>query len=993
MPKNTILKNFGRRKSAGNILDGTPDSPTTDAPSSSFRVIDRPAKNIQSFDTADGRPSGKLSPTRPFNSPLRALRGKSVDDLGGNRWTSENPVEKLKQDRGSGGTTNSGSSGYYPSSSASPRLSSSSTLPSSVDADREEELFPVRKAPVAPMNLTMTAVDAPASNFASRAARAFSFGSQKNKSAQKSEDNIPPLPPLPNSRGNSSGRHSPQRDRGMTASSYASTAVPSKMENFCLADTSFGGDEGFGEMFASIGSLDRLSEGPTPPPAAARPDGVARKKPLPISKGADEEQDSEPMYPLRTHSRQGIRPTPIQTRDSRDDVRRFSWDGRRSDEELVSGSARESPSYLDDSGIARAFLAQSKTTDYSLVPERVSPGIDEGPKKEFGTNKPVDNTWTRKVELRNTHEPTFAKPSTVPQPRPGTLKQTGNKASRSRSGSSGSEDAPLWGPDSNEATPRAAKLAISSLYTNPNLFETSPTGPASRAVRPGAQNGATRRMTTAQFEKLRNRGDRSQEQSDDDTPVGDDEDEDEDDVVRAKKATMQRRKQEANMSIYRQQMKKVTGGGLTDLPTTRPPLDRQSSSAPSLHFGGIGGVPPTESVRGKSLDDDDEDIPLGVLQAHGFPGVGRPPTRTGENDLNHQRRTSGTGSVVGGGAGQGNLPPFARRLPMDPYYGSGIVSPLNRESLAFGGSGGSVYGGAQQLPPQGAHPGGLVGVIAGEERARAARRGSPNPTTGTFALPPMEPQVYHPQGAPIMPGMSGMPGMPMMPMMGGDPMQQQQQMQQFMQMQMQLFQQMMVMQQQQQQNMMPQQQGDFLQTPGRPMSMAPSFAGQNNGRAMTMMNHPPQWDAPGQQRNSHMPSGYSPSVNNMNMSGYTPSIAPSERSNVGMPSRYRPVSTVGDGSGRSQSLTSSMTLQAFTNQQTASDLRIAEDRRNTIRVVEKPKGAPTIRQRPIDPEDDEDEGWAEMSKKRSEKKFGWRKKTKTPNTQEESLSELYHNME
>ena len=64
-----------------------------------------------------------------------------------------------------------------------------------------------------------------------------------------------------------------------------------------------------------------------------------------------------------------------------------------------------------------------------------------------------------------------------------------------------------------------------------------------------------------------------------------------------------------------------------------------------------------EAARAKAasaaVDDDDEDVPLGILQAHGFPTGGRPPTRQGENESSHQRRVSTTGSVVGGGAGVG----------------------------------------------------------------------------------------------------------------------------------------------------------------------------------------------------------------------------------------------------------------------------------------------------------------------------------------------------
>jgi len=126
--------------------------------------------------------------------------------------------------------------------------------------------------------------------------------------------------------------------------------------------------------------------------------------------------------------------------------------------------------------------------------------------------------------------------------------------------------------------------------------------------------------------------------------------------------------------------------------------------------------------------------------------------------------------------------------------------------------------------------------------------------------------------------------------------------------------------------------------------------------------------------------------------GYTPSIAPSERSNIGMPSRYRPVSTMnGDNAmmsgGRSQSMTSSLTLQAFTTPGPTE-----QQKNNTIRVIDKPKGAPRISSRAVEAEEDDDQGWSEMAKKRSERKWKWGR-SKKDKEKEEPLGDLYQNVE
>jgi len=764
------------------------------------------------------------------------------------------------------------------------------------------------------------------------------------------------------------------------------------------------------------------------------------------------------MFPPRTLSRQIFTPSPPALRDAGSP---YSLDGRDSPDALMPGSALSSPR-LDGgstvpphtSGIAPAFLGRSKA-GYSLVPERnPSPGFermssdsyssshgDSGREQEkdySNRQKHLDDgeRWTRKVELRD--GPPMSDTASNDSYRTARRNTQQATAGASRPGTispGSSEGGSLFGAESRNTTPRAARIAVQRSQ-DMSTFDSSPLGPPSRAIRPGSQHtrttgGTPKKMTRAQFEALRqNEDDLSETSAEDLGKDLEDEYDDDDEVERGKKLARQRAKNEANLSVYRQQMKKVTGGGPADLPSmVRPSLDRQSNSAPSLHMGGIGGPPPPgESVRGKQNDDDDEDVPLGILQAHGFPTVARPPTRQDERE--GQRRASVAGSIVGGGAGQGNLPPFARRLPADPYYGASVVNPSHRESLAFG-SGQSAYGGAPSIAspstqPQMGHPGGLVGVIAGEERARAARRGSPNPITGTFHPLPSNmpsqvpglprtmstgsmglPMTYTPSGL-----MAGVPQMPMMipPMVPQqDPATQQ--MQQFMQMQMQMMQNMLAMQQQQMGLGTPSPQSqpgapDYLSVhPGaqRPMSVS-SQAGlpnsvANQGRAMTMLNPPPSWNASnGQQRpTSLMPSNYAPSVKNMNWGGpgpgYTPSIAPSERSNVGMAPRYRPVSTAGEsGAGRSHSLTSSVTLQTFSKPHSPSKSQAGPTIKSTIRLVDKPKGTPKVHTRAVDGEEDEDDGWAEMAKKRTEKKSGRRKPDKV---QQEvvTLKELYSQLE
>lgn len=513
-------------------------------------------------------------------------------------------------------------------------------------------------------------------------------------------------------------------------------------------------------------------------------------------------------------------------------------------------------------------------------------------------------------------------------------------------------------------------------------------------------------MTPSQFEHYRQqqelrRSNSNASRSDDSDESDFDED---DEAEKNREAERQRRQQEARLSVYRQQMMKVTGQQSPPSLSLRPEM---SSSTPNL-------APPTSNSgpkpdSGKSSDaDDDEDIPLGILAAHGFPNRNRPPSRLVSSASIPNLRASLQPSYAAPGsapdhnlANRGSLPVFARNLPRDPYFGASLVNPPNRESLAMGG-GSPAYGG----PPPPLHPGGLVGVIATEERARATRRGSPSAMPQTASAVPRPftmmnmnmPSVSAPQPVPTPTEQAQI--------------QLSQQMSKMVQMQMQMMQQMMQMQ-----GVHPVQGSPQLPMPKHFPS--PSLAGPNmrpasvhatggfgnpptrtpqvDHRTLSMLdsNMPHPWDG------SPMP--FNPASNNrastMTGQGYAPSIAPSERSNIGMASRYRPISTVQPEPGfdkRASTFTSS-TLKPWNDEHHRMSI-LAESPAQTH--LEKSAPGLALAARPItsdsrtttagkqsvpigSDDDDDDEGWAEMMKKREKKKSSWKMKRETT-----SLGEL-----
>lgn len=532
-------------------------------------------------------------------------------------------------------------------------------------------------------------------------------------------------------------------------------------------------------------------------------------------------------------------------------------------------------------------------------------------------------------------------------------------------------------------------------------------------------------MTPAQFERYRQQMDLTRQQNDgsdsEKSETESDYEEEDDEAEEQRKAALQRRKQEAHLSVYRQQMMKVIGEQAPNLLNTSSAFTRASTSTPNL-LGRTStlGLPMDRTPSGKVSDtDDDEDVPLGILAAHGFPNKNRPPTRlTTSTSIPNLRNAASAspGSVSGDNSGsRGSLPVFARNLPRDPYYGAGLVNASNRESLAMGG-GAPAYGSPNAALP----PGGLVGVIATEERARAMRRGSPQ-TPGQDGgvlgvngpVPGMMPKAHSmgnlSQMAPSVPW--GVPGMlhPNQALSPGEQAQLQmsQQMTQMMQMQMQWMQQMMQMQGIQ--NGPPAAMNHQFLSPQasnaniRPMSLAshssmnlPTAAPQVDQRTLSLLDpNMSRW-------NLNRPPSMMPDLGNRpstgHAAGYAPSIAPSERSNVGMASRYRPVSTaVQEPTPSNQSSTfTTSTLKAwndenqrplFGNSPNMAGRKSTSMATVTVRPVNVLDSQPPASKARTSAgsDDDDDEGWTEMMKQRERKKSNWKGKK-----DESNLGELAH---
>ncbi|KAL2137059.1 hypothetical protein VTI74DRAFT_9665 [Chaetomium olivicolor] len=819
----------------------------------------------------------------------------------------DNIFADLKSNRGSG-SSNTTKTTLTDNSS---RHSNASTAPSSAGTGGSDEYRGGQKKTAADLP-PPPAVPKPSGGFLKAAGRTFSFGGQKKHVPfAPTIDESPPQTPANG------------RPRAPTTSTTTTLTPPRVDSDF---DLDLGGD--FSKML--LGNDKRAS----------------------VATLRNEQYTSQTSAPRSLTGPRPIQPTPLQIdMTTKVEPAQNSWSSQHSNDQLIA-----SPS----------LSPTIKENGPPSIPRNTSPILQRGrpgTSPEFGSRRPVlvSQKVNNEQEDGADEEARLLKDSlsTVTKFMNGAGAANGSTSSTSRYRRDEDDDS-LFGSS------HTYSLRYASRYSSRK--------PASPPV-------SNKVMTPAEFERYRKdkeRQDRERQtvmsgkgNGDDDDDEEDNYEDDEDDTEKAKQQAKQRRKQEAHMAVYRQQMMKVTGESNDSTPPSRPSL-QMSYSAPNLPNASATPVPGTNSSENS---DEDEEVPLAILAAHGFPNRNRPPNRLTTMGSNPNLRASQQPSfqrpvsTIGDAQAAENprLPAFARNLPKDPFLGAGLVRNPVRESFAMGG-GAPAPGPANASVP----PGGLIGVIANEERNRALRRGSP--------------RLEGPSSLSTTPGLDPIAGIPahmMYPPQPAQPMlspgdhaqiQMTQQMHQFMQMQMQFMQQMAGYQ-----NGSPAAMpgarltspsvGNLATTmgglaPGGPAvgQMRHSFLGNDSMldqpygrgdaqmRTMSMVQpSSASWIQPAQPA-----AGFAPSIRIQG--GYAPSIAPSERSNIGLPGRYRPVSHVPPPPAEAGHLRKSSTMSgalghpsiSVTNSGSASD-------------------------------DDDEEGWEAMRAKREKKKSIWRAKKSVGN--------------
>ncbi|KAF5094292.1 hypothetical protein D0Z00_003618 [Geotrichum galactomycetum] len=243
----------------------------------------------------------------------------------------------------------------------------------------------------------------------------------------------------------------------------------------------------------------------------------------------------------------------------------------------------------------------------------------------------------------------------------------------------------------------------------------------SRLRTPGVPSPATLIMTKSQYEKYRQTKDGNGDDNTEDSDEDDDEEEDDDNPQKArarrvfeedeakKEDFRMRMKQDAHLSVYRQKMTKLTGSqiGLSNL---NPGVLSSSSNLPSGDDG-----------FDYDSDEDYDDVPLGILKAHGFPTSGRLKTMKSQHNFGEEPNLAlpqpgGFGRLAGDTASlrsfQSNLagPPAVTPEPEEGY-----LAMRNHTSTNIPGFNSSV--------PMNR---GLVGEIAREEEAKRSRKAQMN---------------------------------------------------------------------------------------------------------------------------------------------------------------------------------------------------------------------------------------------------------------------------
>lgn len=791
---------------------------------------------------------------------------------------------------------------------------STSTLPSSTDTSSDDNLF---------ANVHRPAV------------------SQHNSSPNSSSvsgfrKQLPSLPSLPKSSSGFSYKDqlsgSSNRSRAMTTSSYASTAIPPKLDNNFESSSSFDDD-----MFSHINP--KVS--PEIPREATGRSLLSDKRtfqaePIKILSKLDVEE------PLK------------------------SWDSRGSADNLMSSprSDNDSPppppphhTYSSYAPVAsESPTLQSSGTFQDSDAQFVRKSFME--RKSYRESSPEPQPISLSSSSANSYQtPYSSRSATVSST---TTNSTPKASLQPKPAYADSDDDDLF--SSKTVAPKPAAPIARPAPAPVTAQQRPPPAPTT------ASGG--RVMTQSEFREHQKRQ-LTQPPADESS---DEEDyEDEEDAIRKREEDEIMRRKNQQMHFAREAMRRST---------TAPANPAQPGSLAD----GMGmGFPSEVSMKADEWEDDD--VPLGILAQHGFPSQAR--NRMPSQPMNAMpsylpERPASAGDL-GNRASQANLPAFARNLPADPYspyVGGGLVRHMNRESMGFNGfargpasvAGDSIAGGMGMSTPShmmyqdaGLSQPSLVDQIQMRDMTKPKYMGGASnkkPQGGPFTgmLGQQMNTTGQPQNATRM---SQMPMNGMNPMMGGQmgmgmgmnsmgfpmapqgdynmQMQQFQQMQQMIAMQQFQLQQMAMQQDPRMTMMMPNNgaqgnmmgNGSFLSVPGMQNGMP-----NQQDRAMSFMS------GNGNQQQRPMSTFMGPS------GGYTPSIAPSERSNIGLSARYRPVINHSD----SMSNGTSMTLQATGGAPSVKP--------GTIKGILK-KGSPQITVRETD---DADEDWGKLAARKN--RFG-----------------------
>lgn len=858
------------------------------------------------------------------------------------------------------------------------------------------------------------------------ASRTFSFGSPVKSPpiVQTSGhlSDIPPVPPLPT--------HAQESTSGRTRTATASTAntiVPS-------AAKAEEGPQKVGSNLDLGGDFARTFDNAAAPALEKRSSfgnliGDMLGRPLGSGRSPSGNGKATAPAPIKVDSTLKVEPS------------LFSWGSRRSTDQTTTSSPVQASPSSEDGPPQSSLLKPGKHASGSKTSSRSGSSATDSILKRTSAVFRRSATDRSDSSERGQTEDTKA------------IRESANTASMLLAGGSSAASGARSGHTASTAGDDDS-LFDGSLENSKRL--------AQRYVARPPSPPRNRVMTGAQFEQYRADQERREsarigtatstskasmaydDDDDDDEPNYDDDDNDE--VERSRQMAKQRRQQEAQMAAYRQQMMKVTGelssstaatgifrpsfasastpnlpslAGTTSTAPALPPV-AATSTPPAVAAAAAAAAPPPLPTTGNGGvsdgSDSDEEVPLAILAAQGFPKNRSPARGGGVSGAGVSGAGVGVGAGVGagargsrlsvvssnpnlrasmllgapqqprplsiasdipgapGGVSSSRLPVFARNLPQDPYPLGNVSGPS----------------GASALPP-----GGLIGVIANEERSRAMRRGiSPSRDAANLnggLLGQHQQQQQHFGTHPATQSGVSMDQMHQMQM-------------QFMQMQMQFMQMMAatagsgtpgLQAPRVNGHMAARSVGDLM---NRHSMLGGGLPAMDNGAGSGYLNQPgttgasfldlPRGDAHIRTMSMVQPSsaswiqpslpvpyanpGYAGSIRAQGM-GYAPSIAPSERSNVGLPGRYRPVSSMAAAPAVPQL---PKTMPPFLDQSRRAStmsgaLGMPGDERPQIR---KSVTQPLAAKKDEEEDDDDEEGWVAMKASRDKRRSAWRSK-------------------